>query len=486
MKLRDLLNGVQILKNTTDLDIEIRSVCCDSRQAAPGSLFVAISGFAVDGHQFIQTAAEKGAAACVCERVPQADIPYVQVADSRVALATLSRKFYGDPARKMTMIGVTGTNGKTTSTMLIKHMLETQLGVKVGLVGTNQNMIGDETLHTERTTPESLELQELFKEMLEAGCTHAVMEVSSHSLVLHRVDDIVYEVGIFTNLTQDHLDFHGTMENYAAAKALLFSEHCRKGVINIDDRWADFMLARANCPVLTYSAKSDKADLYAEDISLRADGIAYRVHFGTETADVRLGIPGMFSVYNSLDVIGCGLQLGLPLEGIVSSLATATGVKGRVEVVPTDGDYTIIIDYSHTPDSLENILVAMREVSDGRLVALFGCGGDRDRTKRPIMGGIAARLADFVIVTSDNPRTEEPQSIIDEILVGMEGTKTPYVTICDRVEAIHYAIDHHQPGDIIILAGKGHETYQEVNHVKHHMDEREIVADYLAKRKESR
>lgn len=484
MKLHDLLNGVQVLGCEIDPETEIRLVCFDSRKAEPGALFVAISGFAVDGHRFIQAAAERGAVACVCEKRPQEDIPYILVEDSRLALAVISSNFYKNPASKMTMIAVTGTNGKTTSTMLIKHMLESRPGVKVGLVGTNQNMIGDEELHTERTTPESLELQELFRQMLEGGCTHVVMEVSSHALVLHRVTGIFFEVGVFTNLTQDHLDFHGTMENYAAAKALLFSERCKKGVVNLDDAWAPFILARANCPVLTYSAKSDGADIFADDIRLTADGIRYTAHVDGKKARVRLGIPGMFSVYNSLDVIGCGLSLGLTLEQIEASLETAKGVKGRVEVVPTDGDYTIVIDYSHTPDSLQNILLAMREVSAGRLVALFGCGGDRDRTKRPIMGGIAAELADFAIVTSDNPRTEDPQAIVDEILAGMTDTKTPYVAICDRVEAIHYAIDHHKPGDVIILAGKGHETYQEVNHVKFDMDEREIVAKWLAKRKQ--
>ena len=482
MKLFDLLKGIDVVSLHADGGCEIGSICIDSRKAEPGSLFIAIRGFESDGHSYIPAAVGRGASVVLCEREPEIETPYVLVRDSRLAEARAARNFYGDPAAKMTMIALTGTNGKTTSTMLIKHMLEKQPGMKVGLIGTNQNMIGSEVLHTERTTPEAIELQALFARMLAEGCTHVVMEVSRHSLVLDRVEGIRYEVGVFTNLTQDHLDFHKTMENYAAAKAILFQRQSNRAVINLDDEWSPYMLARANCPVLTYSAKDPGAALFADRIVLRADGIEYDAHHGADTAHIRLPIPGMFSVYNSLDVIGCGLQLGLTLEACADALRDASGVKGRVEVVPTDGDYTILIDYAHTPDSLENILRAMREVSSGRLVALFGCGGDRDRTKRPIMASIAAKGADFVIVTSDNPRTEDPQAIVDEILTGLTGTDTPHVAITDRVEAIHYAIDHHQPGDVIVLAGKGHETYQEINHVKHPMDERQIVADWLRER----
>ena len=482
MKLSDILNGIEIVRLCADGDMEIGSICIDSRRAERGSLFIAIRGFESDGHKYIPAAVERGASVVLCEEEPAVETPYVLVRDSRLAEARVARNFYGDPAARMTMIALTGTNGKTTSTMLIKHMLEKQPNRKVGLIGTNQNMIGDEVLHTERTTPEAIELQELFAQMLAKGCTHVVMEVSSHSLVLDRVAGIRYAVGVFTNLTQDHLDFHKTMENYAAAKALLFQRQSDSAVINLDDEWSQYMLERANCPVLTYSTKDPGAGLFADNIKLHADGIEYDAHHGADTAHIRLPIPGLFSVYNSLDVIGCGLQLGLSLASCAEALRDASGVKGRVEVVPTDGDYTILIDYSHTPDSLENILRAMREVSSGRLVALFGCGGDRDRTKRPIMGAIAAKGADFVIVTSDNPRTEDPQAIVDEIVTGLADSETPHIAITDRVEAIHYAIDHHQPGDVIVLAGKGHETYQEVNHVKHHMDEREIVADWLRER----
>ena len=383
----------------------------------------------------------------------------------------------------MQIIGITGTNGKTTTTYLLKHLLEDTLGAKVGLIGTNGNMIGNEFIHTERTTPESFELQQLFAEMKSARCTHVVMEVSSHSLVLSRVAGIDFAVGAFTNLTQDHLDFHHTMEEYAAAKALLFSA-CRVGCINIDDKWADTMMQNASCRQLTYSADGKEASLAAENIKLSAKGVSFSASYDGKHADVSLAIPGKFSVYNALNTIAVGLALGISLDDCAKAMKTAHGVKGRMELVPTDGDYTIVIDYAHTPDALENALKALRADHDGRLVVLFGCGGDRDRTKRPIMGAIAADNADFVIVTSDNPRTEQPQSIIDEILVGLEGKKTEHIAICDRAEAIIWAIDNHRANDVILLAGKGHEDYQVVGHEKHHMDEREIVAEHIEKRNE--
>lgn len=415
--------------------------------------------------------------------MPQVDIPYVLVHDCRKALALLSRNFFGDPAGAMQIIGITGTNGKTTTTYLLKHLLEDTLGAKVGLIGTNGNMIGSEFIHTERTTPESFELQQLFAEMKNAGCTHVVMEVSSHSLVLSRVAGIDFAVGAFTNLTQDHLDFHHTMEEYAAAKALLFSA-CRVGCINIDDKWADTMMQNASCRLLTYSANGKEASLAAENIKLSAKGVSFTASCDGKCADVSLAIPGRFSVYNALNTIAVGLALGISLDDCAKAMKTAHGVKGRMELVPTDGDYTIVIDYAHTPDALENALKALRADHDGRLVVLFGCGGDRDRTKRPIMGAIAADNADLVIVTSDNPRTEQPQAIIDEILAGLKDKATEHIAICDRAEAIKWAIDNHRANDVILLAGKGHEDYQVVGHEKHHMDEREIVAEHIEKRNE--
>ena len=482
MKLRDLLNGIEVLSATADLEMEITGISYDSRRTAPGELFAAVVGYAADGHRFIPMAVERGAAAVLCQTPPEGEIPYVRVANSRYALAIASRNWFGDPAGEMTMIGVTGTNGKTTSTLLLKHVLEHTLGAKVGLIGTNANMIGDREIPTERTTPESYELQKLFREMYDAGCTHVVMEVSSHALDQNRVAGVRFAAGVFTNLTQDHLDYHKTMENYAAAKARLFSIS-DAAVINLDDPWARYFIKEAQCPVTTYSVDDNAADLVAKDVRLLPDRVRFRAVAEGEIERVELGIPGRFSVYNALDVLACCGVLGVSLEAAAAALVTARGVKGRVETVPTDGDYTILIDYAHTPDALENVLRAVRETAPGRVVAVFGCGGDRDRTKRPVMGNIGTELADLAVITSDNPRTEEPEAIIAEILSGVKAGKQKYIAITDRVEAIEYAIEHHRPGDVIVLAGKGHETYQEINHVKHHMDEREIVAEILERRK---
>ena len=478
MKLKELLKGIDVIAATADLEMEIPHVRYDSRAVENGDLFVAVTGYAVDGHKFIPSVMEKGAAAVICERVPEGEIPYVLVEDSRRSLAALGANFCGRPAEKMTMVAVTGTNGKTSTTYLLKAILEQARGAKVGLIGTNQNMIGDTVIPTERTTPGPFEAQELFGEMYAAGCTHVVMETSSHALVQGRIHGVHYDIGIFTNLTQDHLDYHHTMEEYCDAKAILF-RNCRLGVVNADDVWVPRLLKDASCEVLTYAKNAD-ADLRAEEITLAADHISFTAVTKEKRVPIRVNIPGGFMVYNTLDVLGAALGLGISLEESAKVLATVPPVKGRVEVVPTPGkDYTILIDYAHTSDSLENVLSTVQGFAKGRTVALFGCGGDRDRTKRPLMGAAAAEYADFVVVTTDNPRTEKPADIIADILPGLSGTKTPYVVVEDRIEAIHYCMDHAQPGDVIVLCGKGHETYQEINHVKHHMDEREIVADYL-------
>lgn len=384
----------------------------------------------------------------------------------------------------MTVIGITGTNGKTTTTSLLKHLLEECLGAKVGLIGTNGNQIGDQLLPATHTTPESRDLQALFARMAHAGCTHAIMEVSSHSLDQGRVDGTEFDVGVFTNLTQDHLDYHLTMERYAQAKAKLFTL-CRRGCVNRDDPWADTMMQAASCPVRTYGVKG-KADLMAENIVFRGDGVAFDAVCGTQRVQAHLGIPGAFSVYNALTVLSVAMELGISLEDACCALATAKGVKGRVEVVPTDGNYTILIDYAHTPDALENVLDAMRQVSDGRLVVLFGCGGDRDRTKRPLMGRIAQDKSDLAIITSDNPRTEDPETIVQDILKGVNRELGNIQVIVNRPEAIAWAIEHHREGDVIILAGKGHEEYQIIGTTKIHMDEREIVAEIMERRRENK
>lgn len=481
MKLGELLHNIPILETNADLEQEITGVSYDSRHTSPGDLFIALEGYETDGHRFIPMAREKGAACVLCQKAPQDGGPYVRTGDSRGALAQAGRNWFGDPAGEMTMVGVTGTNGKTTTTYLLKDVLEKAAGAKVGLIGTNQNMVGDEVLHTERTTPESFELQALFRRMADAGCTHVVMEVSSHALCLQRVAGIRFAAGLFTNLSQDHLDFHGSMEDYCGAKALLFRQ-CEKGVYNADDPWADRVTRDAPCPLSSFGEKA--GELRGENIRLAVDGVDFDACRDGETVPVRVNIPGGFTVYNALGVMAAARELGVSLADSARVLRQSAGVKGRVEVVPVPGEYTVLIDYAVTPDAIENVLATVRDFAKGRVVILFGCGGDRDRGKRPKMGRIAAQMADFVVVTSDNPRTEVPGDIIADILPGLEGTETPYVVVEDRVEAIRYALDHARKDDVIILAGKGHETYQIVGHEKRHLDEREVVAAYIAEHKE--
>ncbi len=483
MKLTDLLQGIEVIKTNADLQMQITDIAYDSRKVTPGSLFVAVTGFVTDGNKYIPMALEKGAVAVVTAVEPETDIPYILVRSDRLALALLGANFYGHPAKAMTMVGVTGTNGKTSSTLLLKHVLEQTKGAKVGLIGTMENMIGEESVPAERTTPESLDLQALFAKMRDAGCSHVIMEVSSHAIELERVGGIHFDVAAFTNLTEDHLDFHKTMEAYCDAKAELFarSEKC---VANRDDAWFDRMCAKTDKPVLTTSAKCT-ADLYAKDLELLSDGISFTAVSGSQQARVSLPIPGKFTVYNALTVLGCALQLGICLQDAAQALKNARGVKGRVEVVPTPGKpYTVLIDYAHTPDGLENVLSSVRGFCKGRLIAVFGCGGDRDPIKRPIMGKIGVEIADHAIITSDNPRTEEPMAIIRDILKGVDESKNNYEVIENRPNAIRHAMDIGQKHDIIVLAGKGHETYQEIHGVKHHLDEREVVAAYLEETRE--
>lgn len=478
MKLKQLLSGMLDARFFADPEMEITSVTYDSRKVTPGSLFVAITGFATDGNLYIPMAIEKGAVAVVTAKKPAMDVPHVLVSNDRLALAMIGANYYGHPAKSMKMIGVTGTNGKTSSTLLLKHVLETVQGATVGLMGTMENMIGSTCIPAERTTPESLDLQALLAQMRDSGCTHVIMEVSSHAICLERVGGLQYDVAAFTNLTEDHLDFHKTMENYCDAKAILFSR-CRKAVGNLDDGWYDRMFGSCDCPVISTSAKQ-QADLYAQNIQLLSDGIRFEAVYGTQRVEVCLPIPGKFTVYNALSVLGMALQLGISLQEGAAALATASGVKGRVEVVPTPGKpYTVLIDYAHTPDGLENVLSSVKGFCKGRLIAVFGCGGDRDPIKRPIMGKIGTDIADIAVITSDNPRTEEPIKIIEDIVKGIDPGKDNYKVIENRPKAIAYAMDIAQKNDIIVLAGKGHETYQEICGVKHHLDEREVVADYL-------
>ena len=481
MKLSELLKDIRVLETNADPDSELTGVRYDSRLVQPGDLFVAITGFAADGHRFIPDAVSKGAVCIVCERKPTVEIPYVLVTNARAALAALGASWFDHPAEKMTILGVTGTNGKTTVTYLLKSVLEQVLGAKVGLIGTIQNMIGSTVLPTERTTPESFELQGLFAEMAAAGCTHVVMEVSSHALALHRVDCIPFAVGAFTNLTEDHLDFHETMEAYRQAKALLF-RRCMFSVFNIDDAMVAQTVKEAASWTLTSSVNGQAtADLTASDITLASDSVRFEAHFENRSCPVRLGIPGRFSIYNALTVLGMAMGIGIPMEDAAKALANAKGVKGRMEVVPTPGkDYTVLIDYAHTPDALDNVLRTVKGFCKGRLIAVFGCGGDRDAAKRPIMGQIGVRLADLAIITSDNPRTEDPNKIIADILKQLVEPCHPYLVVENRREAIARAMREAGANDIIVLCGKGHEDYQIIGTQKLHLDEREEVAKQLA------
>ena len=481
MKLKELLQGIHVLESNVDFEMNIDAVAYDSRKVTEGSLFVAITGFASDGNRFIPMALEKGAAVVVTAKKPAQDVPYVLVESDRYALAMIGTNFYGHPAKSMTMIGVTGTNGKTSVTLLLKHVLEKTLGAKVGLIGTMENLVGDEVIPTERTTPESFELQGLFARMRDAGCTHVVMEVSSHALTLDRVGGVHFNVAAFTNLTEDHLDFHKTMEAYCDAKAELFGR-CDSAVINADDPYAPNMMAKASCPVTTYSLK--EGVLQAENLQLHAEGISFDAVMNNETTAVSLGIPGKFTVYNALAVLGIADALNIKMSDAAAALATAKGVKGRIEVVPTPSTpYSVLIDYAHTPDGLENVLTAVKGFCKGRVIAVFGCGGDRDPIKRPIMGRIGVTESDFAIITSDNPRTEDPMAIIEDILKGVSEEMGDYIVVPERRNAIRYAMDIAKKDDIIILAGKGHETYQEICGVKYHLDEREEVAAHLAESK---
>ncbi len=479
MKLKDVLQGVSVLAMHADEKLEITGVSCDSRKTKPGDLFVAVKGYESDGHRFIASALAKGAACVLCEDAPEGETPYVQMEDTRRGLAEVSANFLGRPAEKLKIVGITGTSGKTTTTSLTREVIEAVTGEMCGLIGTNVNIVGKTVTEASRTTPESIEVQQLLADMVEAGCKYAVMEVSSHALCLSRVHGVTFEAAVYTNLSLDHLDFHGTMEEYARAKARIFQQ-ARHGAVNLDDSYAPVMLESAHCPMMTYSTGKNEADLVAKDIRLSAEGVKFAAVSDAGIDKVKLAIPGRFSVYNALTVLSAAKLLGLDMGKAVEALAACGGVKGRAEVVPTGTDYTVVIDYAHKPDALENILSTMRECTEGRVVTLFGCGGDRDRTKRPVMGQIAAKYSDFVIVTSDNPRTENPMAIIGEIVPGVKGSKTPYKVIENRREAINWALENAKPGDTIVLAGKGQETYQEIGHEKFHLDEREVVAEALA------
>ena len=474
MRLYELLEG----NAETKLDnIEISSITDDTRKVAEGSLFVCVKGGKFDGHTAAAEMLEKGAAAVVCER----DLGL----GDRQILTDNSRRFYGKlcaawfrhPERKIKMIGVTGTNGKTTITNVIKHILMST-GHKTGLIGTIQNEIGDEIVHTNNTTPMTFEFMSLLNRMVQEGCEYVVMEVSSFGLVQNRIGSSWFGIALFTNLTQDHLDYHKDMEDYYQAKKMLF-DICDTAICNIDDDYGRRLYGEIGCAKLTYSVR-ENASFYADGIKIRSTGSSFWFCCDGKSHFVKTRIPGMFNVSNLTAAMGACLKAGIPLEHIIKAVGEYGGVKGRCEVIPTGRDFTVICDYAHTPDAIENILRSVKEYTENRLICLFGCGGNRDAAKRPKMAQAAAKYADRLIVTSDNPRDEEPSEIIKQILAGLEGSSVPYDVVEDRREAIYFALKNAEKGDIIVLAGKGHEDYQILAGGEHiHFDEREVVAEGL-------
>lgn len=482
-RLMDLVARMSYILMRGTLEKEITAVTYDSRKVQPGCVFVCMVGAVTDGHQYLSQAIEQGAVAVVVERdveVP-AGVTLLQVQNSRLALAELAAAWFGHPADDLTTIGVTGTKGKTTTTYMIRQILE-HAGRKTGLIGTIEAIVGEEHIPAVNTTPESFLVQEYFRRMVDAGQKYVVMEVSSQALKLDRVSGFKFDYGIFTNLEEDHIGpaEHPDMADYIRCKGRLFRQ-CKMGLVNADADYLDEVLAGHTCEVETFGLH-ENADLWADHIHRVQRpgylGVEYDLK-GLEQYHVRVDIPGDFTVYNSLAAIALCRHLGVAREDILDALDHIQ-VKGRLEVVPTPGEYTLMIDYAHNAMSLEALLTNIRKYGPKRILCLFGCGGDRSKVRRYEMGEVSSRLADLTVVTSDNPRTEEPMAIIEDILTGVRKADGAYVTIPDRKEAIRYCMEHGQEGDVIILAGKGHEDYQEIQGVKHHMDERELIADIIA------
>ncbi len=458
-------------------DADIDRIEYDSRRVCTGGLFTCVVGTFQDGHEYAGAAVARGATALLVEREMPFNVPQIIAPNSRRAMAVLAMKLYNCPSKELRIVGVTGTNGKTTTTYMIKAIAE-RYGLKVGLIGTIRNIIGDRVISTQRTTPECTELQEIMRMMADDGVDLVIMEVSSHSLDQGRVYGIDFEVGGFTNLTQDHLDYHKTFENYLAAKRKLFC-HSKFAVVNADDPHSVPLLEGLDIPRMTYGIR-EHADISAADIEICARDVEFDIATPIGYAHIAVPIPGLFNVFNAMLATGICIQLGIPLCAISEGLAAVAGVSGRMEALDTTGfPFSVILDFAHTPDGLINLLTSVREFAKGRIITVFGCGGDRDRAKRPIMGEAAGRFSDFCVVTSDNPRTEEPMRIIGNVLDGVNKTAVEYVVIQNRREAIRYALNHARKDDVVVLAGKGHETYQEIDNVKHPFDEKVVVAELL-------
>lgn len=486
MTLKKLMERMeyQVLSSNPEIEkLNITALVYDSRKIVPGCVFVCIKGAVFDGHTCIGEAAQKQAAAVIVERQTEnyEGMATILVDDTRLALAMLSAAWFGYPAEQLKTIGITGTKGKTTTTYMVKSMLEST-GHKVGLIGTIEAVIGTEKIPAANTTPESYVVQEYFRKMVDAGCDACVMEVSSQGLMMHRVSGFLFDIGIFTNIEPDHIgpNEHASFEEYLECKSMLFRQ-CKTGIVNIDDAHAKDVLKGHTCTVETFGF-SDQAALRAKEVRLINQpgclGVAYQVE-GLCNFPVEVHVPGTFSVYNSLTAIAVCRHFAVPTENMRQALKKAK-VKGRIELVDVSKDFTLMIDYAHNAMSLESLLTSLREYHPTRLVCLFGCGGNRSKLRRYEMGEVSGKLADLTVITSDNPRNEEPQAIIDDIKQGMAKTDGKYVEIIDRKEAIRYVIQHGMPGDIIVLAGKGHEDYQEIQGVKYPMDERDLIADILA------
>ena len=474
MRLSDLLENGAV---TSIGETEITSITDDTRKVQKGNLFVCIKGNSFDGHDAAAEMLEKGAAAVVCQRDLGLGEKQIIVDNTRFFYGKLCSAWFGHPERKLKMLGVTGTNGKTTTTSVIKHILMTT-GHKTGLVGTIQNEIGDQVLHTDNTTPMTYDFMQLLAKMADAGCEYVVMEVSSFGLCQYRIGASYFDVAVFTNLTQDHLDYHKDMEDYYQAKKMLF-DICDTAIINADDDYGKRLYGEVSCKKLSFSVK-ENADYYADGIKIKSTGSSFWFCSGDKSHLIKTRMPGAFNVSNITAAIAACLEEGLSIDNIIPAIEEYNGVKGRCEVIPTGRDFTVICDYAHTPDAIENILRSVKEYTENDLICLFGCGGNRDAAKRPKMAKAAAKYADKLIITSDNPRNEDPEAIIKDILTGIEDSPVNYDVVADRREAIYHALKIAEKGDIIVLAGKGHEDYQILAGMEHiHFDEREVVAEGL-------
>ena len=481
MKLSALIGSVPgkvSLRGDID-DVEITAICADSRQVTPGSLFFCTPGLRMDAHDFAPQAVEKGAAALVVQRFLPLDVPQVLVEDVRTAISYIAIEFNGRPAEKLMMLGITGTKGKTTTSFLVKSIMEAA-GVRTGLIGTVCSMIGEETIPNRLTTPDPIETQALLRRMVDAGVECVVMEVSAHALDMHRLAGVRFKVGAFSNFSQDHLDYFADMDAYFAAKMKLFADGvCDEIVYNVDDERVLAGVRALGRQALRVGIR-EASDVYANDIEIGERGCSFLMSWHKKfRISISLRLAGVFNVYNALMAAGICICAGVGPESIRAGLEAVRSVPGRIELLETGTPYRVILDYAHSPDSLENILKAVRQTTKGRLIALFGCGGNRDRAKRPLMGEIGGELSDFCILTSDNPRGEDPMDILASIEEGIKPTGCEYIVIENRREAIRYALKHARTGDVVVLAGKGHETYQEIKGVKHPFDEKVVVAELL-------